>query len=1219
MNISVLTAVFKRNFFSYFTNPTGYVFICVFVFLSAIAAFWPDAFFISNLANLDELNAAFPFIMLCFVPAITMGIWAEETRQGTDELLLTMPATDFDIVLGKYLAAVSIYTVALVIAMVSNFLVLYQLGSPDKGLYLCTHLGYWFLGLSMLAIGMVASFLTRNLTVSYILGAMFNAPLVLMARIDIIPGLSHSAAAAIRQWSMGGQTQEFGKGMLAFSGIVYFLFIAAIMLYACMVLIGRRNWARGDDAGLLGFHYLVRIVALFVVGAAIVFTAQNHETPIDATSEQLSTLSPFTVKLIKDLKGDYDEAVRLQPAVAKLEEVVRKQDEGKKKETPPAKSSNSKADAPKGSRDAAKPASSADVKKPEPKAIELPATPLSPEAKELAELKAKLDKLKVHGPVRIDAYISTDVPESYIQTRINLLADLQAIKDLAGKMVELNINDMTHGDNQYAKLADQAKTRFNIVAKEEMDTKSGAFKRDEIFLGVAFTSGLEKIVLPFMDKGLPAEYELVQSLRTITGQKRKRVGVLDTDAHVFGDFTQMGMSPPWKLIEELKRQYDVVQVRPSELSSRKPGDKDYDVLLAIQPSSMGPPEMEDFIKAVRGGQKTVILEDPFLFFLGGIPGTYQPKQPQSNPMMGFNQPPPEKGDIRPLWRLLGIDFSDGGESAEFNPMPGSQFSSGTGRLVWQRYNPYPKLGDLAVMVPEFVFVDPSCGAKEPFNEQDPVSSKLQHLFFPGPGFIEDTPDVVKRVIAKWHNAQYTRQLERTRSTLDKAYDAARAEVASLEAEHGKADEAKLREARARQAEAADRWADVDGELTWVTGGGQGKKTLQPDRIHDEDSLKSLLKDLEGQADSSALYDLRRDMQARFPIRIAGEGISEDEAGRLGDLDFDRLDDEAKKMKDEAAKASQGKARLLETAAYIERVADLKRRLSAATTVQQLMKYAEGVLALQIQDRSFTPLVQTGFDAGTVPVREMILRGEGLNPARSLFYQQGNDLQYTLAAHIEGKAIGPAANSKINVVLIGDVDMIGNRFFEWREEGTIPGLDIPFDFDNVTFVLNALDSLSGDTALLDLRKRRPQHRTLKGFDEHTEAARRKGAQARRDKSIEHDENIQEAMKNMQKKLKLIEIGAEKGDTDENKLREEVLAVQRTENKRLQEARENSDEKYKEEMRKINMEQEAQILGMQGAYKLLAVIIPPIPPLLVAAFVFFHRRAKEREGVSRSRLR
>ena len=185
MNWNVLKSIFKRDFVSYFSSPTGYVFICVFVVLSALATFWPPEFFSSNLANLDQLSRWLPFIMLVFIPAITMSIWSEERRQGTDELLLTVPAADFDVVLGKYLAGVAIFTVALMFSAFSIFLVFkWGLGDPDFGLFVSTYIGYWFIGIAMIAIGMVASFLTDNLTVGFILGMLFNMPLALFGVAD---------------------------------------------------------------------------------------------------------------------------------------------------------------------------------------------------------------------------------------------------------------------------------------------------------------------------------------------------------------------------------------------------------------------------------------------------------------------------------------------------------------------------------------------------------------------------------------------------------------------------------------------------------------------------------------------------------------------------------------------------------------------------------------------------------------------------------------------------------------------------------------------------------------------------------------------------------------------------------------------------------------------------------------------------------------------------
>jgi ABC-2 type transport system permease protein len=262
MNGNVIKAIFKRNFVSYFSNPTGYVFICVFVLLGSVAAFWPYEFFNANLANLDQLNRYLPLILLVFIPAITMSIWSDERRLGTDELLLTIPAGDLDVVLGKYLAAAAIYTVALLFSLVCNLGVLVFLGEPDLGLILGNYFGYWTVGLAMIGIGMAASFLTSNLTVAFILGVIFNIPLAFAS-------LAPESLSFLRRLSISEQFHDFGRGVIALSSIGYFVGIALLMLYGSIILIGRRHWRGGQNGTSMAGHYALRFIALLIVVVAV--------------------------------------------------------------------------------------------------------------------------------------------------------------------------------------------------------------------------------------------------------------------------------------------------------------------------------------------------------------------------------------------------------------------------------------------------------------------------------------------------------------------------------------------------------------------------------------------------------------------------------------------------------------------------------------------------------------------------------------------------------------------------------------------------------------------------------------------------------------------------------------------------------------------------------------------------------------------------------------
>lgn len=295
LRLHVIKAVFKRNFLSYFSGVIGYLFILAFVGLGSFMAFGPK-FFANNLANLDQLNEWFPVLLLFFVPAITMAAWSDERKLGTDELLFTLPASDLEILLGKYAAVVGVYSVALFFSL-SHVVVLAILGNPDWRQLFATYFGYWISGCALLSAGMLASILTSSATVAYVLGALICAVPVFIDKL--IPG-----NRLLQGLSISEQFRDFSLGMIPLGGLLYFISLTAVMLYLNLVFISKRHWSGGPHGTPMWLHYLVRACALSMILISANALAGGANFRIDMTAERLYSLSATTDKVLSAVKSD---------------------------------------------------------------------------------------------------------------------------------------------------------------------------------------------------------------------------------------------------------------------------------------------------------------------------------------------------------------------------------------------------------------------------------------------------------------------------------------------------------------------------------------------------------------------------------------------------------------------------------------------------------------------------------------------------------------------------------------------------------------------------------------------------------------------------------------------------------------------------------------------------------------------------------------------------
>jgi len=238
-------SVFKRELKSYFTTPVAYVFLVVFLFFAGYLAF-KQGFFEARQADMRAFFMNLPLLFVFMVPATAMRLWAEERRVGSIELLLTLPITVVQAVLGKFFAAWFFLAIALLLTFPMVITVCY-LGDPDVGLIITGYVGSLLMAGGFLAIGCFFSAVSKNQVISFVLAVVACAILVFAGMPTTMNYLSMflpgGLVSAVETMSFQSHFESIQRGVLEFKDLSYFVLLIVGWISACSVILDERKAA----------------------------------------------------------------------------------------------------------------------------------------------------------------------------------------------------------------------------------------------------------------------------------------------------------------------------------------------------------------------------------------------------------------------------------------------------------------------------------------------------------------------------------------------------------------------------------------------------------------------------------------------------------------------------------------------------------------------------------------------------------------------------------------------------------------------------------------------------------------------------------------------------------------------------------------------------------------------------------------------------------------
>jgi len=231
----------RKEIYQYLNAPAFYGAAVFFLLFCSIWLFFIRRYFALDQASLRPYFDIFPIVFIIIIPVITMKSWAEERKTGTAELLLTMPFTEWDLVLGKFFSVLAVLCMMLVLTIPLP-LTLIQLGSFDAGMIFCEYLGALLLGASAAALGLLLSALSKNQAGSFLGSAVVLMAVMLVNQITFSLNLPQWLAQTINFFSLAFHFDSFSKGLIDSRDLAFFVLSTALFLFINTRVILFRKW-----------------------------------------------------------------------------------------------------------------------------------------------------------------------------------------------------------------------------------------------------------------------------------------------------------------------------------------------------------------------------------------------------------------------------------------------------------------------------------------------------------------------------------------------------------------------------------------------------------------------------------------------------------------------------------------------------------------------------------------------------------------------------------------------------------------------------------------------------------------------------------------------------------------------------------------------------------------------------------------------------------------